>query len=185
MASNPRKEWVPFFSQTGGEILNIMKSSMLKPRLVVTNRPEADVRGLPLHEHLQRRDIPLLCSFSNESHQYRILFCPDTDILTLHGYLRIVPAEACDTFEIYNGHPGDVIKYPELKGKDPQKKALKLKLESTGCVLHKVTKDLDGGPIIARREMYIKPYITEDLLIEKLKDLMLPLWISLLEEKLS
>ena len=43
------------------------------------------------------------------------------DLITLHGYLRIIPENICKQCKhIYNGHPGLINMYPELKGKDPQ-----------------------------------------------------------------
>jgi folate-dependent phosphoribosylglycinamide formyltransferase PurN len=47
---------------------------------------------------------------------------PDA-IVTLHGWLRVIPAYVCERSRIYNGHPGLITKYPELKGKDPQVRA--------------------------------------------------------------
>ena len=39
------------------------------------------------------------------------------------------PGEVCEKRNIYNGHPGLITQYPQLKGKDPQQKAIDLGLE--------------------------------------------------------
>ena len=46
----------------------------------------------------------------------------DNTLITLNGWLRIVPPDKCAKYNIYNGHPGLITKYPELKGKDPQQR---------------------------------------------------------------
>jgi hypothetical protein len=51
-------------------------------------------------------------------------------------------------YEIYNGHPGLISEYPELKGKDPQEKAYRLGLEEGGSVVHKVERGVDEGEIL-------------------------------------
>lgn len=77
------------------------------------------------------------------------------DYIFLMGYMRVIPEEICAEYKIYNLHPGDIVKFPELKGKDPQEKAYRLELPSTGVVIHKATKDVDCGEIMYRRECKI------------------------------
>jgi folate-dependent phosphoribosylglycinamide formyltransferase PurN len=71
-------------------------------------------------------------------------------IYTMHGYLRIIDKDVLDTREMYNGHPGLITKYPELKGKDPQETVAKnLSLyDKIGSVIHKVTPEVDSGEIL-------------------------------------
>ena len=69
-------------------------------------------------------------------------------VITLHGYLRIVEPQVCEAYDMYNGHPGLIDIYPELKGKDPQVRAYTGKYPKVGSVIHKVTAGVDEGPII-------------------------------------
>jgi folate-dependent phosphoribosylglycinamide formyltransferase PurN len=105
-------------------------------------------------------------------------------LVTLHGYLRILPEEVVTTHEVINGHPGDIIKYPELKGKDPQAKAIDLGLPSTGVVLHKAVAEVDAGEILKHQERTIHAGTTTEQLILDLKALQLNLWCDLLRERL-
>ena len=50
--------------------------------------------------------------------------------------------------DIFNGHPGLISSYPELKGKDPQIKAWEGKYREVGSVVHKVTEGVDEGDIV-------------------------------------
>tara|TARA_R100001244_G_scaffold125288_1_gene95274 strand:+ start:150 stop:788 length:639 start_codon:yes stop_codon:yes gene_type:complete len=71
-------------------------------------------------------------------------------IVTLHGWLHIVPSLVCHVFDIYNGHPGMISRYPELKGKDPQQKVIDRSMHYSwiGSVVHKVIPEVDGGQIL-------------------------------------
>ena len=62
----------------------------------------------------------------------------------------------CTTYNIYNLHPGLITKYPQLKGFNPQERAFKENLDTSGAVIHKVTPQLDSGEILAEVEVDIK-----------------------------
>jgi folate-dependent phosphoribosylglycinamide formyltransferase PurN len=69
---------------------------------------------------------------------------------------------------ILNLHPGVL---PLLAGKDPQKKALDLKLKSTGNTIHIVTEKIDDSScIIGTDEVFIDERETEESLSIKLKE---------------
>ena len=138
------------------------------------------------------------CFFTDKapSIQQYLALIPEDSLVTMHGWLRIVPGEVCEKRNIYNGHPGLITKYPELKGKDPQKKAIELKHATGGCVIHKATAELDGGPIVAEsKEVSINGWseasklvkefgVEEDYVIQKLHRVSVDLWVDFLKDKL-
>lgn len=150
-------KWVTFFSQTGSEIVEISNHLQKWPDIICTNRSIDSIQYI--NENL------LTNCFS------RIMFLPDrpkleeylcclkgvsaTDIITLHGYLRIIPSKVCNSYKIYNGHPGDIINHPTLKGFNPQEKAFKLKIKNTGSVIHSVTAGVDEGPVVKSKKCKI------------------------------
>lgn len=84
---------------------------------------------------------------------------PTNVLITAMGYMRIIDADICEKFEIYNLHPGDIIKHPWLKGKDPIERFFASKtdtgvLQELGSVIHKVTPEVDEGEVV-RRKTYI------------------------------
>ena len=103
---------------------------------------------------------------------------PTEIVCTLHGWLKIVPSEICKEYDIYNGHPGDVIKYPQLKGKDPQKKAFDLGLKTSGCIIHRVTPVVDDGPIEMYDQVSIEDCKSELEVINRLKECSLNQWTT-------
>lgn len=143
-------KWIAFFSQTGSEIVNLSNALGRKPDLIVTNNFEEKI---PYHEGVRKLDVTiqsgrhdiLMTYFRNQS-----IFDPADVIITLHGYLRVLPADICEKYKIFNGHPGAIDLYPELKGKDPQEKVLQdiKKYPIIGSVVHECTAELDAGKIL-------------------------------------
>ena len=142
------KNWIAFFSQTGTEVNNVSTSINRYPDLVVTNSSHGNMPG---ELYSQSGDVIHVDSRPTLGDYKRILsiYDPLETLITLHGWLRIVPDEICEQYSIYNGHPGDIVNYPELKGFNPQEKAVTKGLYSSGCVIHEVTRELDGGKIIS------------------------------------
>lgn len=151
------KKWVAFFSQTGSELVEIIKHTGREPDTIITNR---SIRSLDqIHPELLQRCFAKIVFIPSKpsitEYKTAIGECSSRDVITLHGYLRVIPKDVCETYKIYNGHPGDIVRYPELKGFNPQEKAFKLKLPRSGCVIHKVTEHVDDGKIVMKSQCNI------------------------------
>ena len=170
------KHWTAFFSHTGSEIYKLSKKLGRYPDVVVTNRPPGDSI---IHEGI--KEI-IYVPNKPEVVDYRGVLQTDT-VVTLHGWMRIVPPEICEEYTMYNLHPGLITQYPELKGKDPQKRVAEHMDESRytkiGCVVHKVTPGVDEGPILAETST-TNVYSGEDSITSKLHELALNLWTDIL-----
>ena len=137
-------KWITFFSQTGAEIADLSESIGRWPDLIITNERPDHLRTIdPRIVEYGYTEVPNKPTVSDLD-----AVLQDNAIITLHGWLRIMPEVICNKYLIYNGHPGLITKYPELKGKDPQVKAHKLGHEVAGAVIHKVTAGVDEGKII-------------------------------------
>ena len=181
------KQWIAFFSQTGTEILNISNKLNVFPSLIVTNKEDYKQINFELYNECYDRieflpKKPTLNDYIKLINKYQYLF--DNAIITLNGYLRIIPEELCNRFNIYNLHPGLITKYPSLKGFNPQEVAYVLNLPTSGCVIHKVTPELDSGEILKDIEVDIKG-CTLDEVYSKLHDAAEEIWIDFLIEELS
>jgi folate-dependent phosphoribosylglycinamide formyltransferase PurN len=149
-----KKKWCGLFSQTGGEICSISNFLKRSPDLVITDNPDSqtyDSRVSELH-NVQYHEYKSLDRVSKINY-YRTLL-QGYDIITLHGWLNIVPADICKEYEIYNGHPGLINVYPELRGKDPQVRTWDniSNYPMIGSVIHRVTEEVDGGEILVFSE---------------------------------
>ena len=174
-------KWIALFSQTGSEICEISKKLGRWPDWVVTNKQNWDDINDELVEHTIISYVPDRPDLGH----YKLYLRENNTIITLNGWLRIVPPEICDKYEIYNGHPGLITEYPELKGKDPQLKAIELGHNEAGCVLHKATAILDDGPIIAESEKVNIKNLTENQVFEALHKSSVDMWVKFLTIKLS
>lgn len=171
--------WIAFFSQTGSEIANISEALGRYPDLIITNKDPEKCQDVD-----QRIDRLYHISRKPSVEEYEeILSVFENPIITLHGYLRILPEEICKKYEIYNGHPGLITEYPELKGKDPQLRAFEGKYEQAGAVLHKVIPEVDEGEVIDEGRFSAEG-LSLDELFRILKGVSLDMWCKFLKKVL-
>lgn len=177
------KRWVACISQTGSELYELCERMMRKPDvLIITNESKVipEIWDLEIDSIFVFKKRPtaeqLFAAFSG------------ADLITLHGYLYILPAELCNAYEgkIFNGHPGLVTVYPELRGKDKQREVLnnKEKYPEIGSVLHLVSPEVDAGPLLysCRR---INTDCSESELFLKFKETSLSTWIQFFNDYLQ
>ena len=189
-------KWVAFFSQTGSEIVNISRAIKRWPDLVVTNKQDDKTTHVELVQRVRQNDTEILTlpnwpkeinyTTAADKLNYSILnedWKKDV-FVTLHGYLRILPPHFTRSSNIYNGHPGAIHIHPELKGFNPQKKAWEANHIRVGCVIHKVTPELDDGPIVAKTLINNK-FNTYEELEESLHVASSELWINFLNDRLQ
>ena len=188
-------KWIAFFSQTGSEIVNISKAINRWPDVIVTNKHTAEGVNkdlLSIVESTINRYITLPKRPTETDYLkvadilgYSILDekWQDEVLITLHGYLRILPPDFTKSSTIYNGHPGLITKHPNLKGMDPQKKAWNENHIRIGCVIHKVIPELDSGEVVAEKMIHNNFESFIDML-DALHVASSELWINFLNERL-
>ena len=175
-------KWVALFSQTGLEILQVSEQLNRAPDLIITNQP---INSQKINPRLLEKYQSRIVSLDKKPRIIDYIFLlHGADIITLHGWLRIIPREVCEQFKIYNGHPGLINKYPELKGKDPQKRAWEGKYKEIGCVIHEVIPAVDEGNILQYNSIE-NTCKTLDELYNILHDTSTKLWVDFLAIKLK
>ena len=171
--------WIALFSQTGSEIVDISKKIGRWPDTIITNttdynkiHPRIQQKGFIKLSQTQARTLNILHKYA----QYK-------DLITLNGWLRIVPPEICEPYNIINGHPGLITRYPELKGLDPQERfwANKDKYDYYGSVVHEVTADVDEGEILSFNEKKLDG--SEQEPFELLKKTSLDAWLDFFKQQ--
>ena len=174
--------WITFFSQTGSEIADLSEEMGRWPDIIITNERPEHLRTID--PRIEKQGYFTWANKPTEEDYIELLEANPNAIVTLHGWLRIVPEYVCERSKIYNGHPGLITKYPELKGKDPQIRAFEGKYKTAGAVLHKVSGGVDEGEVILSREFKTSGLDLDDL-FRILREKALEMWYILLKNLLQ
>ena len=123
-------------------------------------------RGYGIENHFichknKKRDV-----FDFEMSQ--ILEYKKIDLILLIGFMRILSSEFVDRWfgKIVNVHPSLLPKYAGGMNSDVHKSVLASGDKETGCTIHLVTKEVDGGPILLQKSCPV----FEDDSIDSLKE---------------
>ena len=146
--------------------------------LMIHNKPKcgavkrAEKLGIP-HCHIKSK---------NEDEIISLLQAWRVELVVLAGWMRIVSPKLINAFpdKIINVHPSLLPKY---KGLNVVERAMEAGEEVTGCTVHFVNEELDGGPVIIQEKVSIEPDDTIETLtkrIQRKEYCILPIAIDLL-----
>lgn len=179
------RSWICYYSQTGTEIYNLSNAIGIYPDAIVTNGSNLEAMNKDLlaqiqfREHKLNRTLLYFLPHKPVTSDYeKILSRYNNPVITLHGYLRIIPKEICEKYEIYNLHPGLINKFPSLKGFNPQERAFREGYKLAGCVIHRVVPEVDAGEILLSQGISIEG-MTLPQVYHTLHNVALDLWKSL------
>jgi len=194
-----RRNWIALYSQTGGELIRLSKALGRYPDVVLTDSKR------PVPEELSANCTVLQMSAKAINawlmKERKINGEPRKNVepgslITAHGYLRIIPAKVLEYLNrecealIYNGHPGLITMYPELKGKDPQVRVAEGinsgKYSIVGSVVHVMVPEVDSGLVIHQVQQAIpKRPMTLQEVIDLQARLSFECWYTVLKELLK
>ncbi len=142
-----------FCSGSGSNFENIVRTCNQDEVVVMIHNKEkcgaakrAMKLGIP-HAWIDHKD---------EVSMIKMLTAWNVDLIILAGWMRIVTKRLIQAFpdRIINVHPSLLPKY---KGLHAVEQAMDAGEDFTGCTVHYVTEDLDGGPIIMQSKVPILP----------------------------
>ena len=96
-------------------------------------------------------------SHKNEDEMCTLFKAWGVDLIILAGYMRVLKNPSGFPCPIINVHPSLLPKY---KGLNVVERAMEAGEEKTGCTVHYVNEELDGGEVIMQAEVEIMPYDT-------------------------
>lgn len=88
-------------------------------------------------------------------------------LVLLAGYMRVATKILIDAFDgnIMNIHPALL---PSFRGLHAQRQAIEYGVRFSGCTVHFVTEEVDGGPIITQAVVPVYETDTEETLSERI-----------------
>ncbi|MEK6954961.1 MAG: phosphoribosylglycinamide formyltransferase, partial [Candidatus Micrarchaeota archaeon] len=91
------------------------------------------------------------------------------DLIVLAGYMKIVGKTLLEGYKdhIINIHPTLLPKHKGCTGLQCHEEVLKAGEKESGCSVHIVTDELDGGPIIGQRKVAVLPGDTPEKLADR------------------
>ena len=95
------------------------------------------------------------------------------DLILLIGFMRILSSEFCNEWrdKILNVHPSLLPKYAGGMDINVHAEVIKNKEKETGCTIHFVTNQVDGGPILIQKRCLVDPVDTPKTLKNKVQKL--------------
>ncbi len=140
-------------------ILEAINEGSLSARvlLVISDQPdsgildiarEAEIETIVIEPESAKAKLPA----ETEEKYAAALTKAGVDIVVLAGFMRVLTGPLLEAFpeRILNIHPSLLPKYPGLEA---WKQALEAGEKLTGCTVHHVTKEVDGGPVVAQGEV--------------------------------
>jgi len=120
-----------------------------------------------------------------EQHYIAAILACQADLIVLAGFMRVLKLPFLSKFEgrIINLHPSLLPSFPGLDGIG---QAFRRGVKITGCTVHHVTFDVDGGPIIEQAAVRVEDDDTLETLTEKVhmaEHALLPAVIMRLSER--
>ena len=161
-------------SGSGSNMVQLIKSMddnhPAFPSIVISNKPNAagikKARDLGIPTQIINENFEQSNGIDFEAELTEILNRYEVKIICLAGFMRILSKDFIDVFKgrILNIHPSLLPKY---KGLNTHARAIAAKDKFSGCSVHLVTAELDGGPILAQRKVAIDKTDTAETLSSK------------------
>ena len=97
----------------------------------------------------------------------------EVDLILLIGFMRILSDEFCHTWrdKILNVHPSLLPKYAGGMDTNVHEEVLANGDDETGCTIHFVTEEVDGGPILVQKSCKVGPNDNIDTLKKRVQAL--------------
>ena len=169
-----KKRTCIFISGHGSNLKNLIKRSRdtnfpINIKLIITNNSNAN--GI---NYAKKNSIPFIVintKYKNyEDKLLQILKKNRISFICLAGYMKIISKNFIKKFgkKIINIHPSLL---PKFKGLNTFSRILKNKEKKSGCTVHYVNEQLDGGNIIAQKSFFINSNDNEETIKQKTQKL--------------
>jgi len=143
--------------------------------IVISNK-----RGAFILERAKKRGIPTRFIGTKDKSREEFdrevtatLASAQVELILLIGFMRILSAEFCSRWKnrILNVHPSLLPAFAGGINLDVHQAVLDSGVQETGCTIHFVTAEVDGGPIVIQKRCKVDSNETADSLKSKVQNL--------------
>lgn len=105
------------------------------------------------------------------------------ELVLLVGYMRIVSAKFVETWKgrLLNVHPSLLPAFGGLMNQKVHEAVLAAGVLETGCTIHQVTEEVDGGPIVLQKRCPVLPGDTVEMLKDRVQALEQSAFVEVLQ----
>mmetsp|Transcript_63132 Transcript_63132/g.150502 ORF Transcript_63132/g.150502 Transcript_63132/m.150502 type:complete len:643 (-) Transcript_63132:95-2023(-) len=153
-----------------------IKAGTLDAKVVVVASNKSDAGILERAQREGLRGVHVPCKKGTERAVYdsalsQVLRDEGVELVLFVGFMRILSPEFCKEWSgrLINVHPSLLPKHAGLMDLDVHKSVLDAGDKESGCTVHLVTEEVDGGPIIAQRKVEVASADTPETLKAKVQ----------------
>jgi phosphoribosylglycinamide formyltransferase-1 len=105
------------------------------------------------------------------------------ELVLLIGYMRIVSAKFVEMWKgrLLNVHPSLLPAFGGLMNQKVHEAVLAAGVRETGCTIHQVTEEVDGGPIVLQKRCPVLPGDTVEMLKDRVQVLEQSAFVEVLQ----
>lgn len=154
--------------------------------LVVSDKPAA-----PILERAARHGIRALfldpAGLTREAYDQQVskaLRHAGTELVLMIGYMRIVSDQFINTWRgrLFNVHPSLLPAFGGLMNLKVHEAVLAAGVSETGCTIHQVTEEVDGGPVVLQKRCPVMPGDTAEILRSRVQALEQAAFVEVLQK---
>ena len=128
--------------------------------LVISNKPDSLILERARAHHLQAQYVDPKSCLSRDEYDAKIsslLRTHQIDLIVLIGYMRILTNSFVSEWrnKIINVHPSLLPDFAGSMDEDVHRAVLDSGMKETGCTVHYVTEEVDGGPILIQKKCVV------------------------------
>jgi phosphoribosylglycinamide formyltransferase-1 len=168
-------------------ILDAIAASTLDIEIVLV---VSDKRTAPILERAARHGVSALfldpAGMKREDYDWQVseaLREAGAELVLLIGYMRIVSDKFVETWRgrLLNVHPSLLPAFGGLMNMKVHEAVLAAGVSETGCTIHQVTEEVDGGPIVLQKHCFVLPGDTAEMLQSRVQALEQAAFVEVLQ----
>ncbi len=140
----------------------------------------SDKRNAPILERAQKYGVQTLfldpAGLKRDEYDKKVsdaLHQAGAELVLMIGYMRIVSSAFVEEWrgKLLNVHPSLLPAFGGLMNQKVHEAVLAAGVSETGCTIHQVTEEVDGGPIVLQKRCAVLPGDTPELLKDRVQSL--------------